>query len=243
MTTTRKISTSARALAALLLPLLAPLAQAALETRDESGRAVLAVSGTVSATDAAQLEAQAGTLRPDTLLLLDADGGDLEAAMRMGRVIRQAQLKAEVRAGAKCLGACTFLLAAASQQQVAGSVGIARVVPGKDEAALLNASRKYLAGLGVPVDLAHQMFSLPPGKVRLFNEQELGFFRLSSTVGKRFDEDDNAGMAKKMGLSVGQYLQFKELLLYKCDFYKDKPEERQRCLDTAFRNFMPVATP
>lgn len=237
MTTTRILP------AFLLLSLLTPVALAAVELRTENGRAVLAVSGPVDAAAAAQLEGLAATLGPDTLLVLDSEGGELDAAMRMGKVIRQARLKAEVRAGAKCFSACTFVLAAASAPQVAGSVGISRIVPGKDEAALLNAARQYLAGLGVPVDLAHQMFSLPPGKLRLFNEQELGFFRLSSTVGKRFDEEDNAGMAKKMGLSQGQYLQFKELLLYKCDFYKDKPEERQRCLDNAFRNFMPVETP
>ncbi|MCD6060693.1 MAG: hypothetical protein K0S16_1004 [Moraxellaceae bacterium] len=238
--------TTRNVLAVLSLLLFSSLATAAVQERSESGRAEIAVSGTLGAADAAQLEAlaTAGKLKADTVLVLDGDGDDLDAAMRMGRAVRAAQMKAEVRAGAQCFNACVLLLAAAGSEQVAGRVGITRIAVAKEkEAALLNAARKYLAGLGVPVDLAHQMFSVPAGTPRLFNEQELGFYRLTSAVGKRFDEDDNAGMAKKMGLSLGQYLQFKELLLYKCDVYRDNVDERQRCLDTAYRNFMPVETP
>jgi hypothetical protein len=233
-----------------LAVLVSPLSLAAVQGKTDGNVLEISVSGTLSASDAAALETLLAGADKNSkrLLALDSDGGDADAALRLGRLLRATPFRAEVRSGARCLGVCVLVLAAATEKQIQGSVGVTR--PTVDDKAgdaatrsaeQLNRARKYLGELDVPVDLAHLMFGMPAGKTRLLNEQELAFYRLVSAQGPQFNEDDNAGMAKKMGLALGQYLQFKELLLYKCDFFKDAPQDRQKCLDTAYRNFLPAS--
>lgn len=225
-------------------------ALAAVQSRADAGVFEITLSGGLAGADITALETLLATAAPareqPRVLLLDAEGNDADVALRLGRLVREARFRTEVRPGAKCIGTCVLVLAAGTDRQARGTVILQR--PAVDaragdadarSAEALNRTRKYLGELDVPVDLAHALFTLPAGKARTLTEQELGFYRLSAPAALAFNEDDNATMARRMGLSMGQYLQFKELLLYKCDFFKDAPAERQACLDTAFRNFLP----
>jgi hypothetical protein len=223
---------------------------AALQAKTDAGVFEITLTGALTSADTTALETLLATATSSReqprVLVLDSEGGDVDTALRLGRLLRESRFRTEVRPGARCIGACVLVLAAGTERQARGAVGVAKPVldartadADTRAAEMLNRARQYLGELDVPVDLAHLMFTTPAGKTRLLSEQELGFYRLSTHTAHAFNEDDNVGMAKKMGLSLAQYLQFKELLLYKCDFFKDAPAERQSCLDTAYRNFLP----
>lgn len=234
-----------------LAALLSSSALAAVQSQANGPALEISIKGPLNDSDAAQLSILlgAGKLAQYTsrTLLLEGEGGDPEAAMKMGRLLRDKNFSAQVMAGTACMGACVFLLAAAAEKQVQGTVGVSLPAGSKGSDAesskraadTPNRYRKYFAELGVPVDLGELVLNTPPGKVRLLNPHELVFYRLHTRSELLFDEEDNVGMAKRMGLSLGQYLQFKELLVYKCDVHREDAAERAKCLDTAYRNFLP----
>jgi hypothetical protein len=86
------------------------------------------VGGTITAQDrdsllATQAEASAAGLR---MAILGSEGGDLAAALAMGRYLRAMNFDVVILPDAVCYSACVFLLAAGIDKKVQGHVGIHR---------------------------------------------------------------------------------------------------------------------
>ena len=68
-------------------------------------------------------------------LTLDSEGGDVYAALRIGRMLRKARAWTHVLKGSKCISACVFLLAGSVRRDVDGGVvGIHRPYSSDTEA-------------------------------------------------------------------------------------------------------------
>jgi hypothetical protein len=57
---------------------------------------------------------------------LDSLGGDVAAAIEIGRLIRDQKMPAVIDSSAKCVSACVLVLAGATQRKIRGAVGIHR---------------------------------------------------------------------------------------------------------------------
>ncbi|WP_281995667.1 hypothetical protein [Ruegeria faecimaris] len=184
------------------------------------------------------------------LAVLSSGGGDLRAAMQMGRMFRANGFDAVVPSGHNCMSACVFLLAAAVHKNVEGGVGIHRpyFVSGSPENVgeeirkLKGVSAEFLREMNVPERLAEDVFSVDPGKVRMLTTRELEDYRLNS---KDFvsQETDTHNMMRDLGMSRQEYEAFRSDLDYSCRVFVGRSHEMNACVgEVARRHGIPWKT-
>lgn len=114
------------------------------------------------------------------IIYLDSKGGDLYAAMKIGRAIRQDRPNAVVvMENKQCFSSCVFILAGGSQRIRRGSIGIHRPYlpnPSSDSGTLQRWFEKlsqdakgYLREMNVREALFDDMVSIPPQNIHIFN--------------------------------------------------------------------------
>ncbi len=126
------------------------------------------------------------------ILDLDSSGGQVEAAIRAGDAIGEANWTIWVREGSICHSACVFVLAAGDNRLIAGKVGIHRMMRISSKAtsrAELNRElhevygnvKDYLERNGVAVAAADLMMTVPNRSLRLLTPEELKEYGLDGT--------------------------------------------------------------
>jgi hypothetical protein len=175
---------------------------------------------------------------------LDSSGGDIYAAMEIGRLIRKARAKCFIPQGAKCYSACVLVLAGAVNRFVGGEVGIHRpystYVGKRDYEGTQNeyrrtetAVRAYLREMNLPEQLFETMVLVPPEKIRILSYEEVEAFGLSGTDPVE-QETEDAKDASNYGISKAELIRRKANLDMVCpktflkspDFYS-LPEAQQ----------------
>ncbi len=152
---------------------------------------------------------------------LDSEGGDMYAAMKIGRMFRKARIKATVNQYGKCLSSCVLLLAGSVSRYISGSVGIHRPFSTDTEAATFEkiqtkTSRlgaevsSYLSKMNIPTSLYDNMRSTPSDDIRILTHDELETFGLNQDDPVFAELRDNAE-AKLAHLSKSEYLSRKAL--------------------------------
>lgn len=204
------------------------------------GRGFVAeISGEISPQDAEAMArstdlAAAAKVR---FVFLDSPGGDLDSAMRIGRMLRAIEVTVIVPPGAECMSACVFILAAGTDRIVKGTVGIHRPYflkspEGDVGAAVLElerAAREYLIEMNVPARLADDMFSIDPRDMVLLDAEELRGYRL---VGRDIVEREERSlrMAESLGISRKAYEAFAADLNYRCTIFSGNHAELFDCI-------------
>ena len=124
---------------------------------------------------------------------LNSTGGDIYAAIEIGKLIRKARAECEIEIGGKCYSACVLVLSGAVVRWVlGGEVGIHRpyskYVGNRDYESTQNeyrrtetAVRAYLTEMNLPGQLFEAMLSVPPEKIRILSDEETEAFGLSGT--------------------------------------------------------------
>lgn len=224
----RRAAWRAAALAMLSVALLRTTAALA-ETRDIGGNDMIVCSAARAGDARCELtgvitRSQADGLRrfmkshasaKNFSLSISSPGGDVEAAMRIGTMLREHEASVMVRD--ECTSACVLVLAGAVARRVDdGRVGIHR--PYRTDAVELGAQRAqrayemrnnavgaYLRRMNIPVSLLDAMLAVPSHETRFLNAQELRDFGLSG-MDPVYEEERNAIRAKKLGLSMPDYL-------------------------------------
>lgn len=243
-------------LAVCLLPFAAPAqAQAFWDIRDheEYGRVLtVAIQGEITQADVNTLSSavRGGEDVSMRLIVLSSDGGDLHAAMQMGRILRAHGFDAVIPDGHTCMSACVFLLAAAVDKSVYGRVGIHRpyFVSGdpqiiareiRDMKAL---SAAFLREMNIPERLAEDMFSVDPGKIRMLTDRELEDYRLNSKDFVAQEADIHRKM-DELGMSRQEYETFRSDLDYSCRVFISQPARMKECVgEVARRHRIPWAS-
>ena len=168
----------------------------ALTPCEEAGVLRLGYTGKIGADFTALIERVAnvaGRLKIQRRLLdLDSSGGHIEDAMKAGDAIGASQWTLRVREEAICHSSCVLILAAGDDRQIAGKVGIHRMMrvgsAATTRAELSQELREvylhmkdYLERNGAAVTVADLMMTVPNRKLRLLSEAELQEYGLEGT--------------------------------------------------------------
>jgi hypothetical protein len=125
-----------------------------------------------------------------SMVTLDSLGGNLAAAMEIGKLIRDQKLPTVIDSSAKCVSACVFVLAGAIQRKIRGAVGIHRPyfttvenanspdVIVRNYGEQLKQAREYLTSMGIADPLLDEMLRIEPNDVRYLSRVELNAFGL-----------------------------------------------------------------
>ncbi len=154
------------------------------------------------------------------LLMLDSEGGDIAAAIEIGRLIRRwPDSIALVSLNSKCFSACVFVLAGGLHRTVHGKVGIHRPFGAgqktgtyestqKDFRAIEQSAKRFFQDVNIPVSLFDEMMSVPPQKLRILTEQELARYGIGQND-PVYDEVRDGQAAQALGISKEEYLRRK----------------------------------
>lgn len=147
---------------------------------------------------------------------LNSDGGDVHAAMAMGRVIRGIESMVIVRPKASCASACVFLLAGGARRVLEGGarIGIHRpymvdavdTTPALEKAKyekLAKDVRTFLSEMNVNQKLFDDMMVIPPHEIKTLTSSELQAYGLDQDD-PFVQESDAMAKAKRLGITRAQ---------------------------------------
>ena len=146
-----------------------------------------------------------------------SNGGEVDAAMELGRLLRKLGVSTVVARGDQCMSSCVFAFMGGDRRTVAGRIGIhrpyfssTREVP--DRRILYRQLQKklqeYIEELDFPLSLYEAVMAVPPESVSLLAPADLKRFYLEGMSPSTQDEAD-AASARALGISVVEYLQRK----------------------------------
>lgn len=147
-----------------------------------SEQGTIFINGEITSSTAQQFEYAKSLIPPGNMVTvyLNSPGGDLYAAMAIGRTLRKVEGGgvAAVMDDAKCYSACVFILAAGEQRIRRGSIGIHRpysMAPSSDPrqselwfAKISADSKAYLKEMRVREDLFDDMVNISPSEILIF---------------------------------------------------------------------------
>ena len=158
---------------------------------------------------------------------LNSPGGNVDAALAVGRILRTEGAAAVVNRGAICLSACVLTLAGGSSRSLDGTIGIHRPyfsVPTGDISApdvrasyqeLLGKIRAYLRAMNVVDSLADAMLQINPENMHMLSAVELSQYGLSEIDPVAMETFD-LEQAQKYGLDRQEYMRRKSLAEQQC---------------------------
>lgn len=186
---------------------------AALKECEQTGALRLNYEGKI-ATDFTALVERVGNVAERLkierrILELNSSGGHVEDAMKAGDAIGASQWTIQVGEQAICHSACVLILAAGDDRQIAGKVGIHRMIR-VDSTATTRAElsqelrevyekmKEYLERNGASVAVADLMMTVPNRKLRLLSADELVEYGLDGTNAVQ-DDLERIRLTRKCG--------------------------------------------
>jgi len=148
---------------------------------------------------------------------LSGSGGDADAAMEVGRVLRRLGVSTLVARGNQCLSSCVFAFMGGNRRTVAGRIGIhrpyfssTRQVPDRPARyqRLEKRLRQYIEELDFPQSLYEAIMAVPPESISMLSAADLKRFYLQGMSPSTEDEAD-ATAARNLAISVSEYLKQK----------------------------------
>jgi hypothetical protein len=195
--------------------------------------AAITISGIIKNEDVNQFKEYASQYRISSISL-NSEGGSVDAAISIGRHIRQLKYNNPVgtpfvwvNSGQKCISSCVLILAGGLLRSVSGTVGIHRPFLIEDSnyspeqqkkiyARIEKSIKDYLEEVNVPVSLYDTMFRIPTTQIRYLTTRELQDLNLNEND-PYFQEANQANAAKKLNMSKINYLKYRAESEEKCD--------------------------
>lgn len=185
--------------------------------------------GEIAAKDVVELKKYIGRSPVGYVVLyVNSRGGDWEAAMALGRLLRASRSAVTVDEGSLCLSSCILLLAGATTRIVdeRARVGIHRpfsssTKPVSFEQAqaqyrrLEEQTREYLREMNMPESLWDAVVATSPEKMKILSHKELETFRLSGKD-PALQEVEDSDAARKYGITKEVYFERKNQVWPKC---------------------------
>ena len=172
---------------------------------------------------------KSGLWKRPVFVSINSRGGDWDAAMKIGRLLRKNSAEISVDKNEYCLSACIMVLVGAPIRVLmpGAIVGIHRPYSTRtgnismDEAQkryrlLETSTRSYLQEMNMPNGMFDAMINVPSEKIRILSEKELAEYRLDSND-PAAQEVDDASWAAYYKLTKQEYLVRKSLVSKKCD--------------------------
>lgn len=149
---------------------------------------------------------------------IESPGGDVQAAMKLGRLLRkhEASIYSRYSGRSVCASACIFVFAGAPKRSVAGQMLIHRPYGAKGSVQDVQATAKqwkelqssirtYLEEMNIPGSLLDAINAVPSDKPRELTKQELSFYMLDQDD-PVYVETQDAKRAAKLGISRTELL-------------------------------------
>ncbi len=195
------------------------------------GRDALFLTGEIKRADVTVLERLAPQHR---VIFLNSAGGNLDAAMDLGRILRKLGTVAIVSPDHVCASACVFVLAGSNNRTVGGKVGIHRPYQSRDDAttaeeqktfysSLGNKVKEYLNEMNINPALYDDMIRISSDSVKFLSEQDLERYGLSE-MDPYTEEADSAYQAKELKISKQELLKRKAKIDRDCQRYMNKTQ-------------------
>jgi ATP-dependent protease ClpP protease subunit len=213
------------------------------DARDSAGVGLI-VRGTITDDLASSFEKAVGELTGFREVWLDSPGGDVDAAMRMGRTMRNAMALARIAPDSKCLSSCVFVFAGATQRINDGILGIHRpYLLSPEDAALADwqawydnlRSRvnAYLREVNVRGELFDEMVQIPPERMRYLSEDEAVTFGLGP-IDHVYAEMATNRAASRLGVSRDAYERLSAKADEKCAMYLEQLSDNPSAANKAW---------
>lgn len=151
------------------------------------------------------------------IVSLAGHGGDVDAAMDLGRLLRKLGVFTLVGKKDQCLSACVFAFMGGERRSVAGRLGIHRpFLPFTQDTPdrlgrfryLQKTLRGYFEELDFPASLYEAVMVVPPESMHMLAPADLKRFYLEGISPSSEDMAD-AVSARRLGISMADYLQRK----------------------------------
>lgn len=151
---------------------------------------------------------------------LASNGGDIDTGMELGRLLRKAGIYTFVGKNDQCMSACVFAFMGGERRGVAGRLGIHRpFFPFTQESPdrparfrhLQKTLKDYVEEMDFPASLYEAVMLVPPETMQILTAADLKRFYLEGISPSSEDLAD-AAAARRLELSMGQYLQRKAKL-------------------------------
>jgi hypothetical protein len=172
----------------------------------------LIIRGAISKADADYVTQQSeGKYKDRTLLVgLDSEGGNVAAAMAIGRIIRRNEWRVYVGPNKKCFSSCALIYVSGVSRVNNGVIGlhrpylaeslnreeIERVAP-----VMLQQVKDYVHSMGIVDSFYEQMVNTGPSQIKLYRENEiLPLVPIDDPV---YDEILNSYTARGYGVTAG----------------------------------------
>lgn len=180
-------------------------------------------SGDITPADVDSAKVMAGLLKSGRQTLagntvwLAGDGGDFDASMRLGRMLRELGVYTAIAKNDRCLSACVFAFMGGERRSVEGKLGIHRPYfpvtqdfPDRQGRFrnLQKTLRAYIEELDFPDSLYEAVMAVPPESMNFLAPAELKRFYLVGISPSSEDVAD-AASARRLGLTMHDYLQQK----------------------------------
>jgi hypothetical protein len=158
---------------------------------------------------------------------LNSPGGNVDAAMKIGRILRKEGPIVDVKMGALCLSACVLILAGGATRGLDGTIGIHRPyfeVPSGNVSSetikshyqqMLQAIRAYFKEMNVVANLADDMLRTNPEHMHVLGASELTQYGLTD-ADPAAQEALEIQEAKTFGLDRKEYMRRKLLVEHSC---------------------------
>jgi hypothetical protein len=146
-----------------------------------------------------------------------SSGGDIDAGMKLGRMLRKLRVFTLVGKNDQCLSACVLAFMGGERRSVAGRLGIHRpYFPFTDDTAdrparfrnLQQAMRNFIEELDFPDSLYEAVMLVPPESMHIVAPADLQRFYLEGISPSSEDRID-AAAARRLNLSMLEYLRRK----------------------------------
>jgi hypothetical protein len=177
---------------------------------------VIQIHGTITQPDILVLERLLPTVR-NFSISLNSNGGDVAAAMAIGRILRREEKSAVIGASDVCVSACVLVLAGATHRAIfGGKVGIHRPFVAQDAAltpelqkaqyaTIERSVRQYLSEMNVDARLYDDMFRISPSNIKYLTTSELRAYGLEGSD-PYVEQSYYARRAKDLGISTQELL-------------------------------------
>jgi hypothetical protein len=195
---------------------------------------IIELTGEITATSTERIQSilDASKTRTNWLLkqvVIDSPGGNVDASMAIGKLLRENRFSITVPKGGQCASACVLIFAGAVRRTAFGKIGIHRpyfnrgvnsvpVSPEKVQggyAEMLNGMRAFLRAMNVSEGLADDMLKVAPAEIRYLNQEDLNNYGLSF-VDPVEQETIDLEDARKLGLDRGEYVRRQAIQKTKC---------------------------
>jgi len=165
----------------VLIGVLAWTTAAQADNRFDKKTSTVQITGTIWDRDAGRLQNQFGETAPKIVpkFSLNSEGGDIFAAIRIGRLIRKLKARTVVAPRAKCHSACALIFIAGMERTNSGEIGLHRPYHDTDAEqlkqylpALYAQVKDYVLEMGLSEAFFQKMMDTDSSKMAIYGPSE-----------------------------------------------------------------------